>query len=79
MLQTEPVEQVPLLQLLEGLVDANLFVVVDFVGANDMITELKYCCLYMCCLGKNYISSLNYFLSCGLVQDDGICCNVVGP
>ena len=57
----------------------DLLVVVDFVGASDMNTELKYCCLYMCCLGKNYISSLNYFLSCGLVQDDSICCNVVGP
>jgi len=49
---------VPLLQLLEGLVDVDLFVVVDLlvvvdvVGANDVNTELKYCCLYMCCLGK---------------------------
>ena len=73
------------MQLLEGLVDADLLVVVDFlvvvdvVGANDMNTELKYCYLYMCSLGKNYILSLNYFLSGGLVQDDGICCNVVGP
>ena len=67
------------------LVVADLLVVVDFlfvvdaVGANDINTEFKYCCLYMCCLGKYYISSLNYFLSCGLVQDDGICCNMVGP
>ena len=51
----------PLLQLLEGLVDADLLVVVDLlvvldvIGANDMNIELKYCCLYMCCLGKNYI------------------------
>ena len=70
----------PLQQLLEGLVDADLFVVVDLLFViDDMSTELKYCCLYMCCLGKNYISSLNYFLSCGLVQDDGICCSAVGP
>ena len=47
----------PLLQLLEGLVDVDLFVVFDLfvvvdllvvvyvVGANEMNTELKYCCL----------------------------------
>ena len=55
-----------------GAVGADLFVVA--AGANDMNTEL-----YICCLGNKYILSLNYFFSCGLIQDAGICCSVVGP